>query len=214
MKTTIGGIIGAAGVCVGLALAPATSAEFERGGDRDCGDFSSQKAAQDFFIANGGPGSDPHALDADHDGVACESNPCPCSTSTGGDNPPPPPPDPTKTEKLCGHILGATGSKVCLKVVTEGDELKKVKYFIFRGLPGKCASGLDPKLRGAARSRIREHGSKFATHRVRVRGNPAQLQARIAGKVKDGKAEGEMRLRFQNGAGAACDTTLRKWKAN
>lgn len=46
--------------------------------DRDCGDFSSQAAAQNFFLANGGPQSDPHRLDDDGDGVACESNPCPC----------------------------------------------------------------------------------------------------------------------------------------
>ena len=46
--------------------------------DRDCGDFASQAAAQAFYIANGGPQSDPHRLDDDGDGRACESNPCPC----------------------------------------------------------------------------------------------------------------------------------------
>jgi endonuclease YncB( thermonuclease family) len=50
--------------------------------DRDCGDFATQAGAQAFFLANGGPGSDPHGLDSEGDGVACESNPCPCSTST------------------------------------------------------------------------------------------------------------------------------------
>ena len=44
------------------------------GGDRDCPDFGSQSEAQRFFIANGGPSSDPHRLDRDHDGIACESN--------------------------------------------------------------------------------------------------------------------------------------------
>lgn len=44
-------------------------------GDKDCKDFSSQKEAQDFFIANGGPGNDPHKLDSDKDGVVCESLP-------------------------------------------------------------------------------------------------------------------------------------------
>ena len=44
--------------------------------DRDCGDFASQAAAQNFFL-NAGAG-DPHRLDDDGDGVACESNPCPC----------------------------------------------------------------------------------------------------------------------------------------
>ncbi len=52
--------------------------------DRDCGDFATQAAAQRFYVSQGGPQSDPHRLDDDGDGVACESNPCPCSTSTDG----------------------------------------------------------------------------------------------------------------------------------
>lgn len=52
--------------------------------DKDCGDFAHQAAAQDYYISRGGPQSDPDALDADGDGVACESNPCPCSTDQGG----------------------------------------------------------------------------------------------------------------------------------
>lgn len=42
-------------------------------GDRDCKDFKTQKEAQEFFIANGGPASDFHKLDQDKDGAACES---------------------------------------------------------------------------------------------------------------------------------------------
>lgn len=49
--------------------------------DRDCSDFATQAAAQAFYLANGGPGSDPHRLDADGDGRACDSNPCPCGVS-------------------------------------------------------------------------------------------------------------------------------------
>lgn len=55
--------------------------------DRDCGDFNTQADAQRFFINQGGPRQDPHRLDADDDGVVCESNPCPCSTSkSNGDS--------------------------------------------------------------------------------------------------------------------------------
>ena len=43
------------------------------GPDRDCGDFATWKQANDFFIAAGGPKSDPHRLDSDHDGVPCKS---------------------------------------------------------------------------------------------------------------------------------------------
>jgi endonuclease YncB( thermonuclease family) len=46
--------------------------------DRDCSDFATQKAAQLFFLDQGGPRYDPHRLDADGDGIACETNPCPC----------------------------------------------------------------------------------------------------------------------------------------
>jgi len=45
------------------------------GPDRDCGDFRTHAEAQAFFIAAGGPATDRHRLDADHDGVACEALP-------------------------------------------------------------------------------------------------------------------------------------------
>jgi competence protein ComEC len=44
------------------------------GPDRDCGDFSTQAEAQAFYEAAGGPESDPHRLDSEGDGIACESN--------------------------------------------------------------------------------------------------------------------------------------------
>lgn len=43
------------------------------GPDRNCGDFSSAAEANAFFKAAGGPAKDPHRLDADHDGIPCES---------------------------------------------------------------------------------------------------------------------------------------------
>ena len=43
--------------------------------DRDCGDFDTWQEAQDFFLAEGGPESDPHKLDGDGDGSACQSLP-------------------------------------------------------------------------------------------------------------------------------------------
>lgn len=42
-------------------------------GDRDCTDFSTHNQAQTFF-EDEGPG-DPHGLDRDDDGVACETLP-------------------------------------------------------------------------------------------------------------------------------------------
>lgn len=76
------------GLFVGLATAlVGGTAPAAHAADRDCGDFSTQKAAQIFFLDNGGPHSDPHRLDSEGDGVACESNPCPCySGKTPPDN--------------------------------------------------------------------------------------------------------------------------------
>lgn len=45
--------------------------------DRDCGDFP-RRLRRNFFLANGGPQNDPHRLNDEGDGIACESNPCPC----------------------------------------------------------------------------------------------------------------------------------------
>ncbi|WP_066385481.1 excalibur calcium-binding domain-containing protein [Neobacillus mesonae] len=42
--------------------------------DHNCTDFDSQEDAQLFFEANGGPEYDPHDLDRDGDGIACEWN--------------------------------------------------------------------------------------------------------------------------------------------
>ena len=43
--------------------------------DRDCSDFETQPEAQRFFEQAGGPAQDPHRLDGDGDGRACESLP-------------------------------------------------------------------------------------------------------------------------------------------
>ncbi|MED3962847.1 excalibur calcium-binding domain-containing protein [Niallia taxi] len=45
------------------------------GPDRNCTDFSTGAEAQEFYIAAGGPSSDPHDLDRDNDGNACDWNP-------------------------------------------------------------------------------------------------------------------------------------------
>ncbi|MGA0539036.1 excalibur calcium-binding domain-containing protein [Neotabrizicola sp. VNH66] len=40
--------------------------------DKNCSDFATSGAAQKFFLAAGGPVSDPHNLDGDGDGLACD----------------------------------------------------------------------------------------------------------------------------------------------
>jgi hypothetical protein len=66
------------GMAIMAALALATWSSPAAASDRDCPDFSTQRAAQIYFLKHGGPRYDPDRLDADHDGVACEDNPCPC----------------------------------------------------------------------------------------------------------------------------------------
>jgi len=44
----------------------------ELASDKDCSDFASAAQAQRYFLAVGGPASDPHRLDGDGDGLACE----------------------------------------------------------------------------------------------------------------------------------------------
>lgn len=56
--------------------------------DRDCTDFATQEEAQSFFESSG-PG-DPHRLDGDGDGIACET--LPRSGSGSGQTQPDPPP--------------------------------------------------------------------------------------------------------------------------
>lgn len=80
---------------IALGASPASAA------DKDCSDFASQKAAQIFFLKAGGPSSDPHGLDAEGDGIACESNPAPYYYGTtvpdgdgSGDSQPAPAPQP------------------------------------------------------------------------------------------------------------------------
>jgi hypothetical protein len=80
---------------LGLPLAHPPAA---RAVDYDCSDFSSQAAAQQFFDSNGGsPSNNFDDLDADHDGVACESLPCPCARAAPAPAEPVPTPTPTPT---------------------------------------------------------------------------------------------------------------------
>lgn len=62
-------------VAVGSILAVGLIGPTAGAQDRNCDDFDSWREAQDFFEAEGGPENDPHGLDGDNDGIACESFP-------------------------------------------------------------------------------------------------------------------------------------------
>lgn len=113
-------------------VAPASAAP-----DMDCGDFATQAAAQTFFLSAGA--GDPHRLDADGDGVVCESNPCPCIGSGQPvplviqTTPPAPTSTPTETPTTTADDTDPNGSGNSGPVrrhwgnvvkVTDGDTLK------------------------------------------------------------------------------------------
>lgn len=58
-------------VAAGLLIAASPAAAFY---DRDCSDFATHRQAQRFFKKHH-PNRDPHGLDGDNDGLACESLP-------------------------------------------------------------------------------------------------------------------------------------------
>lgn len=60
-----------AAALLALALTAAPASAFR---DRDCSDFSTQAQAQRFYKKHH-PRRDPHRLDADRDGLACEDLP-------------------------------------------------------------------------------------------------------------------------------------------
>jgi endonuclease YncB( thermonuclease family) len=70
---------------VALSLVVPASAQAQA--DKDCSDFANQAQAQEYLL----PG-DPHRLDADDDGKACDALPCPCAASGAPVTAPPPAP--------------------------------------------------------------------------------------------------------------------------
>ena len=116
------------GALVG-SVVPAQAVVTARFVDMDCSDFPTQADAQVFFLA-AGPG-DPHRLDAEGDGLACESNPCPCTgtapvplvgqTTTPTPTPAPAPVTDPSGSGSSGPVQRHTGTVVR---VTDGDTLK------------------------------------------------------------------------------------------
>ncbi|WP_435744853.1 thermonuclease family protein [Nocardioides sp. SYSU DS0663] len=95
--------------------------------DKDCGDFATQAAAQEFFINNGGPQNDPHRLDgSDNDGIACESNPCPCSTDKGGGGggTPGDEPKPAQVKQKAKVVKVIDGDTVDVKLIPGGPKVR------------------------------------------------------------------------------------------
>lgn len=89
--------------------------------DLNCSDFSTQGQAQKHLTHG-----DPHGLDSDGDGVACESLPCPCSKGSGGNGGHKRKPKikacnlraaryPTKVQLVCSASLTSDGIQMLFK---------------------------------------------------------------------------------------------------
>ena len=68
----------------------------------NCSDFSNWRDAQDFFLSEGGPAEDPHGLDRNDDGVACESLPGAPDDDAAPKSPTPAPASPPEGPPISG----------------------------------------------------------------------------------------------------------------
>lgn len=160
-------------VCILLAAfvgatAPARATEpIAQAADRDCSDFSSQRAAQNYYLDRGGPRSDPDRLDGDDDGRACDSLPCPCG-SGGGDQSPRPKPSPPRRPDFAGRIVRVTDGDT---VVVRSGSGRRFKVRLIGIDTPEVFSGLECGARAASASmkRLARPGRK-----VRVKGDPTQ----------------------------------------
>jgi hypothetical protein len=104
MKATLLGLA----VLTALALMPGSA------GAATCSNHSTQAAAQ----------AAADTVDADHDGIYCESLPCPCSAGSGSTSPPPPPPPPPPSTSTSGaNPAGCTRPKSAQRLL-----FSKAKY--------------------------------------------------------------------------------------
>lgn len=140
-----------------FAYAPSAAAT-----DLDCSDFATQGEAQENLL----PG-DPHGLDGDNDGVACES--LPAGGNTGSAPPavvePPPPPK-----------LSKPAARRAAK--------RKARRFVrnHRNIDGLAFKGCSRRSRHkvACRFVLRGSGRTSCRLRIVVRGEGESLSARIA----------------------------------
>lgn len=86
-----------------LLIAPSSSQAYSV--DFDCTDFSDQATAQEYLH----PG-DPHALDLDGNGIACEGLPCPCVRKA---------PDSRQTSGNALHLAKADARRAARRIARE-----------------------------------------------------------------------------------------------
>lgn len=131
--------------------------------DRDCSDFKTQRAAQKFF-KNHRPKQDPHRLDRDGDGRACESNPCPCGWGNS------PKPKPKRQKARVQRVVD--GDTVKVRLGRRGNGKRRTVRMIGIDTPevfGKRECG--GKLASKAMKRKLKRGTLVTLVRDRPQGN-------------------------------------------
>lgn len=162
--------------------------------DYDCGDFASQAEAQDYLL----PG-DPHGLDADSDGIACESNPCPCSSgssggSGGSEESEPAAPPPYRLKK---SVARRAAKRLVKRFVARSRSVDSITFGPCRrrserrvncfatALGETTVKATTCQLRVAVRAVNRQPQASLAARRCRARPTARLTAARAEGAIRD-----------------------------
>ncbi|HWO15234.1 MAG TPA: excalibur calcium-binding domain-containing protein, partial [Solirubrobacterales bacterium] len=132
--------------------------------DLDCSDFSTQEEAQGYLV----PG-DPHGLDADNDGIACESLPSGGSGGGGAAEPAPPPPPPELSKAAARDAAKGKARKYARQSA-------RVDAIAFQGCGRRSRHRIDCRFLGKGRT-----STQLTTCRLRVvvRGEGDMASAKI-----------------------------------
>jgi hypothetical protein len=143
--------------------------------DTDCSDYPSQAAAQHYFDSHGGgPNNNVDLLDADGDGIACESNSCPCvgaggGGGGGGGGSTPPPKKRFHIIKVRGHEIRHTGKFEAIgSIVTFKNGRFTMQRKIGSGAFKPWKFVKTKPVTGKFRTKIKAAGSKKTCFRVVV----------------------------------------------
>jgi endonuclease YncB( thermonuclease family) len=133
--------------------------------DYDCSDFDNQAQAQKYLTAG-----DPHRLDADDDGIACDSLPCPCSSQQ-------PQPDSTATVRHWARIVRVVDGDTVVARLVSGRQ----RYVRLLGIDTPEISGAVECYGPAAKARLR--GILPVGTRVRLVSDPTQARVDRYGRL-------------------------------
>ncbi len=159
LKTLLACTIGALAINAGLCASAMAV-------DYNCSDFSTQEEAQAHLL----PG-DPYGLDADNDGIACESLPSGGSGGGGGGSTKPvPPPPPPKLSKAAARDAAKGKARKYARRSAQIDSIA------FQGCGRRSRHRIDCRFLGSGRTSTKRTTCKV---RIVVRGEGSAASAKI-----------------------------------